>query len=126
MEDILYKEESYDIIGAAMDVHRTLGQGFAEEVYQQSLEIEFNRRKIPNFPKAPIEIEYKGIILEKKYIADFFCFDDIIVELKAVSSIAPEHESQIINYLKATNVQLGLLINFGENSLKYKRYVNIR
>ncbi|MBP1637417.1 MAG: GxxExxY protein [Bacteroidetes bacterium] len=82
-----------------------MGQGFVEEVYQQSLEIEFNKRKIPNFPKAPIVIEYKGVILEKKYIADFFCFDDIIVELKAVSTILPEHEAQIINYLKATKVQ---------------------
>lgn len=124
MSDLLYKEDSYAIIGAAMEVHRTLGQGFVEEVYQQALKIEFSYRNIPYLSQAPLEIDYKGTILEKKYFADFFCFEDIIVEIKAVSTILPEHEAQIINYLKASNVQLGLLINFGEKNLTYKRYIN--
>ena len=91
-----------------------------EEVYQQALKIEFSERNITNNPQAPIEIDYKGKILEKKFFADFFCYDDIIVEIKAVSALLPEHEAQIINYLKASHVQLGLLINFGEKNLTYK------
>ena len=113
MMDILYKDESYAIIGAAMEVHNTLGQGFLEEVYQQALKIEFSKRAISHFSQAPMKIDYKGTILEKKFFADFFCFDDIIVEIKAVSAILPEHEAQIINYLKASGIQLGILINFG-------------
>ncbi len=125
MTDLLYKEESYAVIGAAMEVHRTLGQGFVEEVYQQALQIEFTERNIKFLPQAPMTIDYKGKILEKKYIADFFCYDDIIVEIKAVSALLPEHEAQIINYLKASTVQLGLLINFGTDKLTYKRFLNI-
>ena len=124
MMDILYKDESYAIIGAAMEVHNTLGQGFLQEVYQQALKIEFSKRAIPHFSQAPMEIDYKGTILEKKFFADFFCFDDIIVEIKAVSAILPEHEAQIINYLKANGIQLGILINFGTDKLIYKSYLN--
>lgn len=124
MTELLYKDESYAIIGAAMEVHNTLGQGFLEEVYQQALVIEFMRRDIPHISQAPLEIEYKGTTLKKKYIADFFCFDDIIIEIKAVSTILPEHEAQIINYLKASGIQLGILINFGTEKLTYKRYLN--
>ncbi len=122
--EILYKEESYAIIGAAMEVHNQLGNGFLESVYQESLEIEMNEREIPYKAQSPIEIYYKLKTLDKKFFADFFCFEDIIVEIKAVSQLLPEHEAQLINYLKATNVQLGLLINFGESSLKYKRLLN--
>jgi GxxExxY protein len=125
MTEILYKDESYKIIGAAMEVHTTLGYGFVEPVYQEALEIELSEREIPFLPQAPIDIYYKKKKLKKNFIADFFCYDDIIVEIKAVSKLLPEHEAQIINYLKATNVQLGLLINFGEKSLTYKRYLNI-
>lgn len=122
--EILYKEESYAIIGAAMEVHNQLGNGFLESVYQESLEIEMNEREIPYKDQSPIEIYYKLKTLDKKFFADFFCYEDIIVEIKAVSQLLPEHEAQLINYLKATNVQLGLLINFGESSLKYKRLLN--
>ncbi len=122
--EILYKEESYAIIGAAMEVHNQLGNGFLESVYQESLEIEMNEREIPYKAQSPIEIYYKLKTLDKKFFADFFCYEDIIVEIKAVSQLLPEHEAQLINYLKATNVQLGLLINFGESSLKYKRLLN--
>ena len=122
--EILYKEESYAIIGAAMEVHNQLGNGFLESVYQESLEIEMNEREIPYKAQSPIEIYYKLKTLDKKFFADFFCYEDIIVEIKAVSQLLPEHVAQLINYLKATNVQLGLLINFGESSLKYKRLLN--
>jgi GxxExxY protein len=125
MTDLLYKEESYKIVGAAMEVHSTLGYGFLESVYQEALEIELNERVVPFLSQSPIEIYYKRNKLSRNFIADFFCYDDIIVEIKAVSKVLPEHEAQIINYLKATNVQLGLLINFGEKSLTYKRYLNI-
>ncbi|MDR1585295.1 MAG: GxxExxY protein [Prevotellaceae bacterium] len=123
--DILYKEESYRIIGSAMEVYNTLGRGFIELVYQEALEMEFRERNIPFIPQAPIEVYYKKQKLKRNFIADFFCFDDILVEIKAVSKILPEHEAQIINYLKATNIQLGLLINFGAEKLEYKRYLNI-
>lgn len=123
--EILYKEESYAIIGAAMEVHNELGSGFVEAVYQEAFEIELEDRNIPFLAQSPIEIYYKKKLLKKKFYADFFCNDDIIVEIKAVSQILPEHEAQILNYLKATNVQLGLLINFGESSLKHKRLLNI-
>ena len=83
-----------------------------------------NEREIPYKAQSPIEIYYKLKTLDKKFFADFFCYEDIIVEIKAVSQLLPEHEAQLINYLKATNVQLGLLINFGESSLKYKRLLN--
>jgi GxxExxY protein len=123
-EEFLYKFETYQIVGAAMEVHNQLGKGFLESVYQEALEIEMSEREIPYIAQAPIEINYKLKTLAKKFIADFFCYDDIIVEIKAVSQILPEHEAQILNYLKATNVQLGLLINFGTQKLTYKRYLN--
>ena len=122
--EILYKEESYAIIGVAIEVHNQLGNGFLESVYQEAMEIEMNEREIPYRAQSPIEIYYKLKTLDKKFFADFFCYEDIIVEIKAVSQLLPEHEAQLINYLKATNVQLGLLINFGESSLKYKRLLN--
>ncbi len=123
-EEFLYKFETYQIIGAAMEVHNQLGNGFLESVYQEALEIEMNEREIPYKAQSPIEIYYKLKTLDKKFFADFFCYEDIIVEIKAVSQILPEHEAQLLNYLKATNIQLGLLINFGSQKLTYKRYLN--
>ena len=121
---MLYKAETFEIIGAAMDVHRTLGSGFLESVYQEALEIELKNRKINYKAQLPIEIYYKRQLLSKCFIADLYCYDAIIVELKAVSDILPIHEAQLINYLKATKKQLGLIINFGTDSLEYKRYLN--
>jgi len=92
-------------------------------VYQESLSIEFKKQHIPFEKEKVLSIVYKDIELEKKYIADFICYDKIIVELKALSSLNSEHESQVLNYLKATGYKLGILINFGEKSLKYKRMV---
>jgi GxxExxY protein len=121
---MIYKKETYDIVGAAMEVHRCLGQGFLESVYQEALELELKNRKIPYVPQKQIEIYYKQQLLNKLFIADLYCYDGIIVELKSVSTILPVHEAQIINYLKATKKELGIIINFGTDSLEYKRYLN--
>lgn len=123
MEKIIYKEESYSIIGACMEVHNELGCGFLEPVYQEALALEFKKKDIPFKKEQQLKIFYKGIILERKYIADFICYEKIIVELKALKSLNSEHESQLLNYLKATGYKLGILINFGESQLKYKRLV---
>ena len=122
MEDrILFKEESYKIIGAAMEVHKVLGTGFTEPVYQEALELEFQLRDIPYVREKNFQITYKGQILEKGFRPEFVCFDEIIVELKAVSDFTDEHYAQVYNYLKACQMDLGLLINFGKKSLEYKR-----
>jgi GxxExxY protein len=121
--DFLYKSETYQIIGALMEVHRELGCGFLEPVYQEALAIEFDNQLIPFEAEKKISVSYKGIPLDKFYVADFVCFDKIIVELKALSALNTDHEAQIINYLKATGLKVGLLVNFGEKSLKYKRFV---
>ena len=121
--ELIYKDEVYRIIGAAMNVHRELGCGFFEAVYQEALEIEFQMQQIPYQREEKLEIYYKEQLLKKYYEADFICFNKIIVELKALSALAPEHEAQLLNYLKATDMKIGLLINFGETSLRYKRMV---
>ncbi len=123
MVDLIYKEECFKIVGAFFEVHKTLGCGFLEPVYQEALAIEFQEQHIPYQKEKVLSIVYKDIELEKRYIADFICYDKIIIELKALSSLTSEHESQVLNYLKATGFKLGLLVNFGEKSLKYKRMV---
>ncbi|SMO35622.1 GxxExxY protein [Saccharicrinis carchari] len=120
---MLYKQEAYDIIGAAMKVHSTLGCGFLEQVYQEALQIELKKQNIPFNREAPLTIIYDGIKLNNQYFADFTCYDKIIVELKAVKELDNIHEAQVFNYLKATGYRLGLLINFGETSLEYKRII---
>lgn len=121
--DVLFADECYKIIGAAMMVHKELGAGFLEDVYQEALELEFQERGIPYEREVTLHIAYKGKHLKKFYKADFICYGKIIVELKALSELTGEHEAQTINYLKATGHKVGLLINFGEHSLKYKRLV---
>lgn len=121
--NLLYKDEAYQIIGACMEVHRELGCGFLEVVYQEALEIEFQARNIPYTREKILRIQYKDKILKKEYSADFICFDKIIVELKALSELNSEHESQVLNYLKATGFKLGILVNFGQKSLEYKRLI---
>jgi len=123
MQEFLYKDECYSIIGSAMEVHQQLGYGFLESVYQEALAHEFVSSSVPFEKEKILEIEYKGITLKKKFIADFVCFDSIIVELKAVDALNDEHISQVINYLRATNLRLGLLINFGTGKLQYKRVI---
>ncbi len=123
MTDLIYKDECYEIIGACMEVHKTLGCGFLEAVYQEALMIEFQLQNIPFEREKILTITYKGIELEKKYKADFICCGKIIIELKAIGQLVPENESQVLNFLNATGYRLGLLINFGEKCLKYKRLV---
>jgi GxxExxY protein len=118
-----YESETYDIIGAAMNVYNELGTGFLEVVYQEALEYEFALKNIPARKEVPLQIYYKGKLLSKYYVADFICYDKIIVELKSVSVLLDEHKAQVINYLKATKFQVGLLINFGKPKLEYKRVI---
>jgi len=121
--NILYKEECYKIIGACMSVHKELGPGFLEAVYQESLALEFLEQGIPFEKEKDIRIYYKNQLLDKCYKADILCFEKIIVELKALSELSNEHISQLINYLKATKLRVGLLVNFGSSSLIYKRLI---
>ena len=123
MVEILYKDESYKIIGAAMEVHKELGAGFLESVYQEVFELELKKQNIPYEREKWLNIYYKGQKLKKHYTADFVCYDHIIVELKAMNELTTDHEAQVLNYLKASQHKLGLLINFGTKSLQYKRLV---
>ena len=120
---LIYKDEPFQIIGAAMAVHRELGSGFFEAIYADAFEIELAESNIPFNREMPLMVSYKGHILNKSYIADFICYNKIIIELKAINSLEAIHEAQILNYLKATGYKLGLLINFGEKSLNYKRII---
>ena len=123
MSGIIYPNESYNIIRACISVHKELGCGFLEAVYQEALAIEFEKNRIPFDREIGMEIYFRNIKLNKRYIADFVCYNKIIIELKAICTITTEHEAQVLNYLKATGLKLGLLINFGQISLKYKRFV---
>ena len=121
---LVYPNESYAIRGAAMRVYNVLGSGFLEAVYQEALEIELEKRHIPYEKEKELEIYYDDIKLGKKYVADFVCYDKIILELKAVKELDDSHRSQIYNYLKATGFKLGFLINFGKyDELQIERRV---
>ena len=124
MADLLYKEESYKIIGACMKVHAELGAGFLESVYQEALERQFIKDSIPYEREKLLKIQFAGEQLKKTFKADYVCYDEIIVELKAASFIHPDNVDQTRNYLKTTKFELGLLVNFGEKSLAYKRILN--
>jgi GxxExxY protein len=121
---LLYEEESEKIIGAMMEVHKTLGNGFLEAVYQEALELEFILQKIPYEREKSLPIYYKGHLLKKNYNVDFVCYGKILVELKAVSVLIGEHESQLLNYLTASKYKLGFLANFGETRLRFKRFIH--
>src|SRR5687768_4975545 len=121
--DLIFKQEVYKIIGACMEVHSILGKGFLEVVYKDALEIEFNNRGIPYEREKRFDIDYKGNLLRHSYFADFFVFDEIIFEAKAQDEIIEEFYKRTINYLAASKKKLGLIVNFGENSLKYKRVI---
>jgi GxxExxY protein len=114
---------TYAIIGAAMEVHRQLGCGFLEPVYQEAMGIELARRSVPSQPNRKFLVSYKGHTLEGFYRPDFICFDAIVVELKALSRLTSIEEAQVINYLKVTGLQIGLLLNFGGRSLEKRRFV---
>jgi GxxExxY protein len=115
--------QTYAIVGACMAVHSELGPGFLEAVYQEALEIEFGRRGIPYVREKRLVIFYGGSQLRTPYDADFFCYDSIILETKAVADLIPKHQAQTIHYLKATRSERGLLVNFGARRLQYKRFV---
>ena len=122
--EIVYKEESYRIVGVCFEVYKEMGCGFLEAVYQECLEMEFLTQEIPFKPQAELFLSYKGRPLRQKYVPDFICFDKIIVEIKAVSELADLHRAQIQNYLKATGYKLGLLVNFGHYpKLEHERIV---
>ena len=116
-------QRTYKIIGAAMEVHKELGCGFLEAVYQEALGREFTTQEIPFKSQPVIEIKYKGKPLEKKYNPDYICYDNIIVEIKAINTLSGIEEAQLINYLKASGIKIGLLLNFGSKSLEHKRFV---
>ena len=121
--DLQRDPETYAIIGAAMEVHRELGNGFLEAVYQDALEVEFIHRRIPYSREHPIPVSYKGHVLGTPYRADFVCYGSIIVELKAVKSLTDVESAQVLHYLKATDLERALLINFGTPRLDYKRFI---
>jgi GxxExxY protein len=115
--------QTYSVIGAAMEVHRELGRGFLEAAYCEALAVEFNERGIPYKPQVALTIRYKGRTLDCCYRADFICFDNVIVEIKALGQLTGVERAQLINYLKATGYRVGLLLNFGADSLQYERIV---
>jgi GxxExxY protein len=121
---LIYEFESYAIRGAAMRVYNVLGSGFLESVYQEALEIELEKRHVPYEREKELEVYYDGIKLGKKFVADFVCYDKIILELKAVKELEDSHRSQLYNYLKITGFKLGFLINFGKyDELQIERRV---
>ncbi|MFN9581846.1 MAG: GxxExxY protein [Bacteroidota bacterium] len=117
------KEETYKIIGACMNVFNERGYGFLEAVYQDALEVEFKLLGIPYKREEQYQIYYKGKRLNRKYIADYIVYESVVLELKAQDFIAKANHSQVVNYLKASNLKVGLLVNFGEKSLNYKRFI---
>jgi GxxExxY protein len=122
MKDIVFKVESYAIMGACFEVYNEKGCGFLEPVYQECLQIEFELQRIPAIAKPALTLSYRGRPLVQTYQADFVCYGKIIVELKALSTIVNEHRAQLLNYLHATGFQLGLLVNFGHHPrLEYER-----
>ena len=122
MTEVLFRDEAFAIVGAAMEVHHTLGWGFLENVYQTALAHEFTLRKIPFVQLQHISIKYKDI-LAGDYIADFVVYEKIIIEIKAIDALTSSHQAQTLNYLTATGYRLGLLINFGATSLQHRRVI---
>ena len=123
MPELIFKEEVYAVVGAAMEVHRENGFGFSEPVYQECLEIELASRNIPFVPQKEMPIFYKGKQIKKTYIADLIAYGKIVVELKALDKLTSREEAQVINYLKVSKLEVGVLINFGAPSLEWKRIV---
>jgi GxxExxY protein len=121
-DKLLYKEETFRIRRAVFDVHSGMGPGFLEAVYQECLGVEFARQDIAFEALKPLRLTYRGQPLEQIYVADFVCFGRIIVELKAVRALAPEHRAQTINYLRAAGMRVGLLVNFGGPSAEIERF----
>lgn len=120
---LLHAEETFKIRGALFEVYRTMGCGFLEAVYQECLELEFDKRGIAFEAQKPLALAYKGQPLKQVYVADFVCYQKLVVELKALRTLAPEHRAQTINYLRASSIKLGLLVNFGApNGVEIERF----
>ena len=124
MAELIFKEEVYKIVGAAMEVHNVLGPGFLEAVYQEALAIEFGLRNIPFTEQTQLKLQYKGYPLKRWYTPDFFCYKKIVVEIKAIKKCGENEEAQIINALQTSQKKVGALISFGEPSFYWKRYIN--
>ena len=125
MAELILKEEVFRIMGAAMEVYNVLKSGFNESVYQSALELEFGLRSIPFARQVPLRVKYKDQVLDKHFIADLICFGSVLVELKAITQLTLADEAQLHNYLRATGLRVGLLINFGNpDELKWKRLIN--
>ena len=121
---LLFEEETFKILGACFEVYNEIGCGFLEPLYQGCLEIELNLQDIPFVPQNVLDLSYKGIILKHKYQPDFICFDKIVLEIKAVDKLIDEHRAQLINYLNAAKIKVGLLVNFGHYpKLGYERFI---
>ena len=123
MSDLIYKEEAYNIIGMCMNVYNELGHGFSEIVYKDALSLEFEANTVYFEREKEYPVYYMGVLLDHKFYADFVLMNKIILEIKCVKSLAEEHISQSINYLKVSNNKLALLVNFGRNKLEYQRVV---
>ena len=122
---IVFKDESYQIVGACFEVYKEKGNGFLEAVYQECLTMELTEQQIPFEAKPRLCLEYKGRALKQEYAPDFLCFGEITLEIKAVKQLTDEHRAQVVNYLKATGKQLGLLVNFGHyQRIEHERFVN--
>ncbi len=122
--ELLFRDEVYAIVGAAIEVHRELGSGYLESVYQEAFQIELDQRAIQFTAQQPLRINYKGHVLQKAFIADLICYGSVLVELKAMDRFGGKEESQILNYLKTTGLRVGLIINFGDaGRLDWKRFV---
>ena len=115
-------KDIYDVVGAAMEVHKTLGRGMAEPIYQEALAVEMGKRGMTAEREKELRLVYKGVELEKRYFADFY-YNGIIVELKSVSEISSDHRAQLLNYMRITGRHRGILLNFGEKSLRAERYL---
>ncbi len=123
-EELIFKNECYEIIGGCFNVYKDKGCGFLEPVYQECLEIEFGHLELPAVAQPEVELQYRGITLKKKYVPDFLLYNAIILEIKAVSELADEHRAQVLNYLHATKSRLGVLVNFGHHpKLEWERIV---
>ena len=123
MAKILYEKESYHIVRACLEVHNHLGCGFLETVYEEALALEFRTLKIPFERQKVLKIFYKGNEIKKHYSAHFVCYDKVLLELKAVTRLNSDHDSQVLNYLKAADLKLGMILNFGESSFRFKRLI---
>ncbi len=123
MKHLILESEAYEIIGSCMEVHRNLGHGFSEIVYKDALEYEFKQKNIRFIREKEFKVHYKDIVLPHHFYADFVVLDSIILEVKSVSQLTKSHYAQVINYLAVSNLPLGLLVNFNEDSLKYKRFI---